>query len=202
MCSAGGRRLSNRLRIGFDAVRYITEDTRMIWNQLNYNRSKDVIDDKTPLEAVAEAAQDYCRLIEQVRANQVAEWLKCVESALLRLDAAVRRLASQEPYHAYKLAHDLDARFESYLRLKRYLDHYDELSPEPEITGYNDLGLGNLSENLIDIYFEVRRGLVSYEAGMVGDQSAQRLWSNGYRNYWQQHLQEARKRLNLIRLVG
>jgi hypothetical protein len=161
-----------------------------------------VIDDKTPLAAVAEAAHDYCRLIEHVKANQLREWLKCVERALLKLDASVRRLASQEPYDAYKLAPDLDARFESYLRLKRYLDHYDELSLGPAFTAYNDLSFGNLSENLTDIYFEVRRGLASYETGTAGEQSAQRIWSNGYRNYWRQHLNEARKRLNLIQLSG
>jgi len=161
-----------------------------------------VIDHKTSLTAVAEAAYDYCRLIEHIKANQLREWLKCVESALLKLDASVRRLASQEPYAAYKLAPDLDARFESYLRLKRYLDHYDELSLGPDFTEYHDLSFGNLSENLTDIYFEVRRGLASYETGTLGQQSAQRIWSNGYRNYWQQHLKEARKRLNLIQLSG
>lgn len=180
----------------------IAEDAGTIWSQLDFNRSKNVIDDKTPLEAVAEAAHDYCRLIEHVRANHLADWLSCVQSSLLKLDTAVRRLASQEPYHAYKLAHDLDARFESYLRLKRYLDHYDELSPGPDLAEFYDLSFGNLSENLTDIYFEVRRGLASYEAGTIGEQSAQRIWSNGYRNYWQQHLKEARKRLNLIRLAG
>lgn len=161
-----------------------------------------MIDDNTSLAAVAEAAHDYCRLIEHVKANRLREWLKCVENTLLKLDAAVRRLASQEPSAAYKLAPDLDARFESYLRLKRYLDHYDELSPGPDFAAYDDLNFGNLSENLTDIYFEVRRGLVSYEAGTAGEQSARRIWSNGYRNYWQQHLREARKRLNLIQLSG
>jgi len=169
---------------------------------LDFDRSINVIDDKNPLTAVAEAANDYCRLIEQVKGNHPAEWLKRVESALLKLDAAVRRLAYQEPYRAYKLASDLDARFESYLRLKRYLDHYDERSPEPDFRENVDLTYGNLSENLTDIYFEVRRGLASYEAGTTGEKSAQRLWSNGYRNYWQQHLQEACKRLNLIHSAG
>ncbi|MGX2038840.1 DUF5063 domain-containing protein [Methylocaldum sp. MU1018] len=156
------------------------------------------IDDKNPLAAVAEAANDYCRLIEHIKANRLEEWLKCVESALLTLDAAVRRLASQELYHAYKLAPDLDARFESYLRLKRYLDGYDELSPSSDFRTYDDLSIGSLSENLTDIYFEVRRGLASYEAGLTDEQSARRIWSDGYRNYWRQHLKEACKRLDLI----
>ena len=174
----------------------------MIWSQVDFTERKTVIDEKEPLEAVAEAAHDYCRLIQHVRANRLDEWLKCVEDAFLKLDDAVRRLVSREPYRAYKLAHDLDERFESYLRLKRHLDPYDELSPDPDSPLYDNLSFGNLSENLTDIYFEVKRGLMSYETKARGEWSAQRIWSDGYRNYWRQHLNEARTRLGLVRLTG
>lgn len=154
---------------------------------------------KCLFNAAATAVQDFCRLIEQAESSAPEVWLRLADQALAQLENAMSRLLPDQEEGGYTLAYDLDARFELYLRLKRYLDRADEYCSEADQQARDGFLSGSLSANLADIYFELRRGMACFDAGCSNEQTAVELWVRGYHKYWHWKLQETRKRITETR---
>jgi hypothetical protein len=157
-----------------------------------------VNDHKTPFLAVAEAAQSFCRLIEQTEQLGIALWIESLRHVLARLETAMAQFAPGiAPSETdYRPIADLDGRFELYLRLKSYLDRHDEFWSDEDLRAGDGFMSGSLSGNLADIYFELKQGLAYCAAGLEGRKAARRIWREGYHKYWRRHLGEALKHLD------
>lgn len=142
------------------------------------------------------AANEFCLLIEQIDEHSQAHWLDLMAPALLRLEAAITRLRAErgQPVPSLSLA-DLDTRFELFTHLKSILGDQDSYWSEGDLLVSDGQMTGSLAEDFAEIYTELVRGMMIYEPEGSYRAMAMRLWVNGYRRHWGQHLQDARKQL-------
>jgi hypothetical protein len=152
-----------------------------------------VVEQENLFLMVAEAANHYCHLIEQTEHFDIAVWIENLRQILLKLESilALCDWDNTRSRFAYPSISDLDGRFELYLRLKSYLEGRDEFWSEEDLAANDDFMSGSLSENLTDIYCELKRGLAFCAAGLEGEQLARQVWFDGYHFYWHRQLSEA-----------
>ena len=147
------------------------------------------------LEFVA-AANDYCLLVEQIDGYPRSHWLDVMAPTLLRLEASITRIRVERGYPVPSLSlADLDDRFELFTHLKHILGDRDGYWSEGDLLVSDGHMTGSLAEDFAEIYAELVRGMMIYEPHGSYRSLAMRLWVDGYRRHWGQHLQDARKQL-------
>ena len=142
------------------------------------------------------AANDFCLLIEQIDDYPRSLWLDVMAPVLVRLESAIDRIQVERgwPVPAVSIA-DLEMRFELFAHLKGILGERDGYWSEGDLRVSDGCMTGSLAEDFADIYAELVRGMMIYEPHGNYRAKAMRLWVNGYRRHWGQHLLDARKQL-------
>jgi len=152
----------------------------------------------TALTDMVGVAGDYCDLIENAGSDP-RDWLERLYRVMPRLHSAVTELcALGEDNEAPPSSVDLDDRFELYSRLRRLLGDRDyywlEFDAAPEEIHMS----GSLADDLTDIYFDLRHGLVLFDE--VWPQRAAQVWQSSYRVHWGQHLVDAERHLYALKV--
>jgi hypothetical protein len=142
------------------------------------------------------AANDFCVLIEQIDDYAQSQWLDAMAPVLVRLEAAINdiRVERGRPVPSVSIA-DLETRFELFAHLKDVLGEHDSYWSEGDLQVSDGYMTGSLAEDFAGIYAELVRGMMIYEPEGGYKAMAMRLWVNGYRRHWGQHLLDARKQL-------
>lgn len=141
---------------------------------------------------LAEAAEEYCRLIgliEQLGCDR--EWRRRMQHLLPRLHMAViSRQGPEEALSQYVLPDD-EARFELYIRLHAVL-HADPLlwSVLDEFPSLNRV-CDQLADDLTDIYFDLKQGLDLLAAFPAEPERAMAAWLCSFYGHWSRHLLDA-----------
>jgi hypothetical protein len=153
-------------------------------------------------DAFASAARSYCGLIEAHATAGATEFLAACEEALAALHTAALSLSAADPGTDEPLPDRLDhedweALFHSLEGLigdwdvyRRVFDPYDTDEP---VTA-------QLSDDLADIYRDVRRGLDAFDRGSKADAAWD--WRFSYTSHWGRHLAGALAPLNQLRSSG
>ena len=151
--------------------------------------------ENTAVVAFAEAASEYCRLIEQIDSHSPSSWLDRISSVLLCLESGILPLEINVPRRSHVWLSGIEKRFELYMRIKDFLRNHDEYWSEADLHASDGYMTGSLSDDFVDIYFELKHGLNRYHQGDAGLNAAVAYWANSYRQHWRQHLVDARKQL-------
>ncbi|GAB4351636.1 MAG: hypothetical protein Kow0060_00960 [Methylohalobius crimeensis] len=148
----------------------------------------------TSLVAVIRA---FCLLVDHLEVYSPTTWLREMNHLLPQIEAGMEQLELEAGYGFFVLP-DLDYRFRMFCRLKAFLGDWDEYAlPGDGDDGSVDLS-GSLADDFTDLYFELRRGLDLYDADDHDPLPSLILWHTGYVLHWEEHLREARRRLERL----
>ncbi len=134
-------------------------------------------------EHFLESAQQFCGFID--RAESLEAQPRAVLAHLARLYAATFFLSPAEPTETFDVWSVACAKpvwsglGQSYYAVVE--NPFDLEGPE--------IGTGDLDDDIVDIYFDVKRGLVAYEAGHHRD--AQWFWIHSFESHWGAHAANA-----------
>ena len=149
------------------------------------------------VQRFAEAAGTFCQLVDSYRlyGTDSKRWLGDLGPVLLLLDAAIRAIKVSTGEADYSMLQDLEERFVLYQQLKGFLGTYDEYWSEGDLEASDGLKTGSLADDITDMYFDLKRGLVRYKSGSDAKRDAVELWLYSYHVHWQQHLRDATRQL-------
>jgi hypothetical protein len=136
-------------------------------------------------------ARDYCELVESLREGNT-QWLREIADLLPRLHEAVNALNLPSPSNIFHTAANLDARFELFTFLRSHLGERDGYWMEFDILGDGHSMSGSLADDLTDIYYELKTGLMLLDGE---PQLAVEGWHDGFHHHWGQHLLDAERHL-------
>jgi hypothetical protein len=152
--------------------------------------------DLLPVEQTfACAVDDFCVLVERIEYQSPSQWLILIGQALLRLEGAITELERRVPDAPHTWSNDLEKRFELYCRIKDFLGLDDEYWSEADLIAGDGYMTGSLSDDIADIYFELKLGLVACQEDTLDRLEILKSWTSSYRHHWRQHLIDARKQL-------
>ncbi|UXH79252.1 DUF5063 domain-containing protein [Roseateles amylovorans] len=138
----------------------------------------------TQLGEFVELACGYCQWCEGQSLGidpeaQAARWLALLYASALSLPRVGGEYGSDLP----ELPPETLARAES--NLARFFGWYYRAWSDPDPAAQEAPGMGDLGDDLLDVYTDLKRGLVLFEAGMVDD--ALWHWSFLHRIHWGRH---------------
>lgn len=137
----------------------------------------------TPLETFAMLAHEFCTWAEAPPRDSQDE-LRCAQRLLSRLYASALELPEGDPVDAERpaegaLSHDAAFRRFGALPVNMYA------TCDPLIVPCETPGVGDVADDLADIYADLHRGLAMYRAGDTD--AAAREWSFHFRAHWGDH---------------
>ena len=149
------------------------------------------------VQQFAAAAGSFCDLVEHYQdySPDNKGWLKLIGHQLLCLDAGIQPLHGKGVEAEYSMLQDLEERFNLFQRLKAFLGNLDEYWSEGDLEAGDGLKTGSLADDITDLYFDLKRGLSLYRAGVDCEHQAIELWLYSYHVHWQQHLRDSRRQL-------
>ncbi|MBL4783747.1 MAG: DUF5063 domain-containing protein [Porticoccaceae bacterium] len=144
-------------------------------------------------------ATRFCFLIENRHDVDHQEWLTEISLILPRIHAVIGLLdnASNKSECLFALS-DIEERFELFCDLKKHLGKNDGYEMGEELRD-NEL-YGSLSDDLVDLYFEIKRGLDLIKVGEENLPAALSLWRDGFFLHWGKHLVDAQRHLYDLRV--
>lgn len=145
------------------------------------------------------AAQAYCALIDQATPANPA-WFEHLFQSLPRLHAAVACLDSDDENALLPALIDIDARFELFSRLREALGERDGywLQYDSDFAANAQYMSGSLADDLTDIYFDLKPGLVLLED--VLPENVAGFWQASFVMHWGQHLVDAERHLYALKV--
>ena len=150
---------------------------------------------------MAEAAKEFCRLIEHLLNGEARRWIVDMAAVLSRINSAMVLLVVPPLELCSPDLPDLEAKFDFFCRLKcRFGDHDayrmmdDSDDDEEELTG-------SLASDLTDIYFELRRGLNRLKTETASREDVLKQWQCGYALLWGERLVDAQRHLLVLQDV-
>lgn len=155
------------------------------------------------VQLFVEAAGLFCELVEHHETCGLgsAGWLEEIGRLLIRLDAEIQPLNGHPVDAEYSLLQDLEERFFLFHRLKSFLGDLDDYWSEGDLEAGDGLKTGSLADDVTDLYFDLKRGLMLYRSGSEARRQAIDLWLFSYQVHWKQHLRDATKQLFDFRRV-
>lgn len=154
------------------------------------------------LHNMANAAQQYCNLVETVDQLHCEEWIRQMAVVLARLHAAVATLEMEPMAGGYPAAPNFEARFELFSRIRELLGDYDGYWLEYDKVGEEACKSGSLADDFADIYFDLKAGLDWLEAHPQDTEGALALWHAGYKMHWGQHVVDASRQIYTLISAG
>ena len=151
------------------------------------------------IQELPEDARRFCFLIENIDEFEAQNWLTQISLVLPRIHAVMEVIdhANNRAECFFALS-DIDERFELFCHLKKSLGEKDGYEVGEELI-HNEL-YGSLSEDLADLYFEIKRGLDIINCGQENLSVALNLWRDGFFLHWGQHLIDAERHLYHLRI--
>lgn len=145
----------------------------------------------------AKSVKDFCRLVEEHESfgSDGKRWLHQIGQVMLRLEQTIQPLRNGAIEAEYSMLQDLEGRFTLYKRLKSFLGPFDDYWSESDLEAGDGLKTGSLADDITDIYFDLKRGLSLYLAGLEHESEALALWVYSHRVHWEQHVRDATKQL-------
>lgn len=143
-------------------------------------------------------AQKYCDLIDSSTADDYS-WLREVASLLPRLHAAIQSLQTPRHNGTAVLCRDLDARFELYMHLVELLGDRNPYWLEFDGFDGTHVMTGSLADDLTDIYYELKSGLLKADLDREGSSHC---WQHGFDTHWGRHLADATRHLSDLHARG
>lgn len=159
----------------------------------NRNKSSKQIED------LQRNAERFCYLIEHVHDFEHQVWLTEISHILPRIHTMMGVIDSSNRNECLFALSDIDERFDLFCKLKKTLGDKDGYEWGGELKD-NEL-YGSLSDDLADLYFEIKRGLDLIEMG--GKESVPAplsLWRDGFFLHWGKHLVDAQRHLYDLRV--
>ena len=144
------------------------------------------------------AIRDYCLLIEHVEIYNNDKLLADMARILPRIHTAMAHLDEPNIEYSFFSLPDLEERFELYCRLKQQLGVEDDYYLKYDSQKLQEEMNGSLASDLTDIYFELKRGLILFDAEQDNHRHALKLWQISYMLHWGQHLVNAQKHLFVL----
>lgn len=140
----------------------------------------------------------FCFLIEKINDFNHKKWLGEVSLLLPRIHADIGMLDGCSRNECLFSLSDMDERFDLYCRLKNIIGDSDGYEMGEELVN-NEL-YGSLSDDLTDLYFELKRGvdLISDDPSNVP--AALSMWRDGFFMHWGKHLIDAERHLYDLRV--
>ena len=145
-----------------------------------------------------ENAKRFCFLIENIHEFDHSEWLAEISLILPRIHAVIGLIDDSNKSECLFSIADIEERFELFCHLKKTLGDKDGYEMGDELID-NEL-YGSLSDDLADLYFEIKRGLDLIYQGQENLAAALSLWRDGFFLHWGRHLIDAEKHLYDIRV--
>lgn len=151
-----------------------------------------------------EAASEYCELVASLESYPRHRWLARVAQVLSRIEEAMESVAARRGVSPAAPApcstwSELEAHFELYSRIKKFLAEEDEYWSEGDLAVGDGHKTGSLADDFTDIFFEISRGIGLLAAGERTGPQAFQAWTLGYGAHWRQHLVDACKQLLVFR---
>jgi len=144
-------------------------------------------------------AERFCYLVENIHDFNRQLWLTEVSSILPRIHAVIAVIDNNNRSECLFTLSDIEERFEMFCNLKTVLGDKDGYEWGEELRD-NEL-YGSLSDDLSDLYFEIRRGLDLIKTGGEGSvPAALSLWRDGFFLHWGKHLVDAQRHLYDLRV--
>lgn len=169
--------------------------------------------DSNGLARFRTAAEEFCGLVEQSAASGAADFLAVAERRLVALYAAALQLeadASSDGDWSARIPHE--AWRDIYVRLQTILGPYDQYreifdpaalgDPSGSIEGGDEPVVASLSDDLADIWRDLRPGLMAWALANErkrGDIAWE--WQASFTSHWGQHLVDALRAIHWWRYV-
>ena len=147
---------------------------------------------------MADAAKDFCRLIEHVLSGEDRRWVVDMAAVLSRINRAMIELAAQPFGRCCSDLPDLDEKFDFFCRLKRRFGDHDAYRMKDDSGDGEEEMTGSLADDLTDIYFELRPGLKRLEAETASQEDVLKGWQRGYALHWGERLVLAQRHLSTL----
>lgn len=125
------------------------------------------------------------------------KWLGEISTVLSRIHAAIGALKRGRQSKSFQDSADIEARFDLFCRLKRWLGERDVY---PLDAGSGSAVVGSLADDFTDLYFELKRGLTLLHDDIKREKEALEIWREGYWWHWGQHLLDAERHLYNLRI--
>jgi len=136
-------------------------------------------------------------MLDHLEAYQRDIWLLEMDLLLPQIEDGMAGLKLDVEYSFFVLP-DLEYRFRMFTRLKLFLGELDGYALDGDGKDPDDYS-GSLADDFTDIYFELSRGLDLLDSDPGDPLSALTLWHTGHVLHWQQHLSDARRRLQELK---
>ncbi len=136
-------------------------------------------------------------MMDHLEAYQRGIWLLEMDQLLPQIEDGMSTLRLDVEYSFFVLP-DLEYRFRMFCRLKVFLGDLDGYALAGDGADPDDYS-GSLADDFTDIYFELSRGLDLFDADPSDPIPALTLWHTGHMLHWQQHVCDARRRLEELR---
>ena len=140
----------------------------------------------------------FCYLVEQIQQYNNQAWLTEVSQLLPRIHAVIGMLDGCSRNECLFSLSDLDERFDLFCRLKTIIGEVDGYEVGEELAE-NQL-YGSLSDDLTDLYFELKRGIDLIKEDPTNVPAALSMWRDGFFMHWGKHLIDAEKHLYELRV--
>ncbi|PCH83095.1 MAG: DUF5063 domain-containing protein [Piscirickettsiaceae bacterium] len=143
-------------------------------------------------------ARRFCFLIDHIDGFNHQKWLTEISQILPRIHAVIGMIDGISRNECLFSLSDIDERFELFCRLKKIIGDVDGYEIGEELTE-NQL-YGSLSDDLTDLYFEIKRGLDLISDDSENVPAALSMWRDGFFMHWGKHLIDAEKHLYDLRV--
>ena len=150
------------------------------------------------IQELQQSAQRFCFLVENINGYGPSGWLMEISQLLPRIHSGIGLLDNPTQAECLFSLADIDERFELFCYLKKFLGKKDGYEVGEELSN-NEL-YGSLAEDLVDLYFEIKRGLDLLYADKANLGAALSLWRDGFFLRWGKHLIDAERHLYDLRV--
>ena len=149
----------------------------------------------TKLNSMADAAREFCDLVDGFDALEREVWLERLAELLPRLLVAVTALEKQQIGNHFEPVPDYESRFEMFTRLYHGIGERDGYSTDFDTCDGQRLS-GSLADDITDIYFDLKRGLELLQQHPAEPRLAAADWQSSFRLHWHHHLLDAESQLS------
>lgn len=143
----------------------------------------------SPMTAFVAQAREYCSSVERAAALPLPERLAVTRLRLLALYTAALDLPSVEPSDELACEHEphIPTNWPGFGEHDAYLEIFDPYIDEPPVGG-------SLSDDVCDVYLDLRRGLWLWDAGRTDDAIWE--WRFHFEHHWGDHAIDALRALH------
>jgi len=150
------------------------------------------------LQGFANAAGNYCKLIENIDPMDCRTCLATMAALLPKLNEAATGLPAVAGQTVHTGGPEFNARFELFSRIRSALGKLDSYRLEFDRADEEQDLSGSLADDFTDIYFDLRYGMDLLESQPDQPEIASASWRTSYDVHWREHLKGATVQLDTL----